>query len=428
MNFLLANYNFFPIHKGGSEHYVLNQAKYLLDKGHYCEVISGFDINANIDYKIAYEDSNAVIVTYYYKDILVNGIFSKRKNNKRSIYSRRNRSIRKAVFKYFSARSIKFDNLELHGFSSSIGLDLIDNLKKLNPTIFIRYYNHVAVSCPKGTYLKNGSECSVQPSIQTCVRCIQADSNDIKLLSLLSSTRILPLLFPSSAVRNRIVKLAISSFNQLLGKVNEQIVFSNNLNTKIKKFSNSADTKVLRHGIPKEFLTQKTSNSRNAGDIQFGYLGRLLKIKGFNVLAEAWLKKNVVANEFLVIAGEEPLINTQASELLGLLVKRKDVKHLGYLSGDQLQSYLDNIDFLIVPSQCVETGPLVIHEAISRGCNVIGSNIGGVKELCSYYNQQVFEFNDSNDLLNKIDNAVLRPLNRAKVIDNNTHFDLVFNG
>ena len=42
---------------------------------------------------------------------------------------------------------------------------------------------------------------------------------------------------------------------------------------------------------------------------------------------------------------------------------------------------LKNYDALVVPSQGKETGPLVVLEAFAAGISVIGSNLGGIKEL-----------------------------------------------
>ena len=42
---------------------------------------------------------------------------------------------------------------------------------------------------------------------------------------------------------------------------------------------------------------------------------------------------------------------------------------------------LKNYDALVVPSQVMETSPLMVLEAFAAGISVIGSNLGGIKEL-----------------------------------------------
>ena len=42
---------------------------------------------------------------------------------------------------------------------------------------------------------------------------------------------------------------------------------------------------------------------------------------------------------------------------------------------------ISRYDLLAVPSQCLETGPLVVLEAFAAGVPVIGSKLGGIAEL-----------------------------------------------
>jgi glycosyltransferase involved in cell wall biosynthesis len=44
-------------------------------------------------------------------------------------------------------------------------------------------------------------------------------------------------------------------------------------------------------------------------------------------------------------------------------------------------TFLSKIDVLAVPSQWLETGPLVLLEAFAAGTPVIGSDLGGIGEL-----------------------------------------------
>jgi glycosyltransferase involved in cell wall biosynthesis len=48
---------------------------------------------------------------------------------------------------------------------------------------------------------------------------------------------------------------------------------------------------------------------------------------------------------------------------------------------EQVDTFLTGIDALVVPSQLLETGPIVVLEAFAAGTPVIGSDLGGIKEL-----------------------------------------------
>jgi glycosyltransferase involved in cell wall biosynthesis len=51
---------------------------------------------------------------------------------------------------------------------------------------------------------------------------------------------------------------------------------------------------------------------------------------------------------------------------------------------EQVQSALERYDMLAVPSQGLETGPLVVLEAFDVGIPVLGSALGGIAELVQH--------------------------------------------
>src|SRR4029077_18595996 len=58
----------------------------------------------------------------------------------------------------------------------------------------------------------------------------------------------------------------------------------------------------------------------------------------------------------------------------------KRIKFLGAMAHDQLSEILGQIDVLAVPSNYMETGPLVVLEAYAFGVPIMGANIGGIAE------------------------------------------------
>jgi glycosyltransferase involved in cell wall biosynthesis len=424
MKFLLATYNFFPEHKGGTEHYVYNQAVYLISKGHECEILCCIDSCDNKSGITLFEDDNVRLINYSFQRLSVTGIFLKFKISKLSIYKKEINQLNYAFTHYFQKQS-NFDFLELNGFSSVIGFTLIKTLKYVSPNIFVRYYQHIATSCPKGTYINSSAECNITPQTNKCTSCFQ-NNHDTSISIFISKFMFPNNYLPSKYQQRSLLSISIDSFKELLKSCDEVVVFSKNMFDKIKFINPNVQFKVVKHGIPDFFLNSESNRYYDSMRKNFSYLGRILEIKGFNVLAKAWLKKDLIKNEKLFLAGPMPKSKNSASKYLELLLKRTDVEYVGYLSGQELISFLDSTDFLIVPSQTVETGPLVIHEALSRGCNVLGSNIGGIKELCTYYNQQVFEFNNPEDLKEKIQNSNYVKIKDFEVFNNDKHFAQVF--
>ena len=61
----------------------------------------------------------------------------------------------------------------------------------------------------------------------------------------------------------------------------------------------------------------------------------------------------------------------------------KRIHFLPEARGSERLTLFANLDALLVPSQWLETGPLVVLEAFAAGVPVIGSDLGGIKELVS---------------------------------------------
>ena len=122
----------------------------------------------------------------------------------------------------------------------------------------------------------------------------------------------------------------------------------------------------------------------------FLYFGRLESEKGVMTLLKSF--KNLI-NEKLLIIGDGPLFN--------ILMKNRpsNVELLGYKQGKELEEFIRNAHFVIVPSEWYENNPMAIVEAYSFGVPVIGSNLGGIPEIVlNDKTGYIFEAKDSTEL------------------------------
>jgi len=69
------------------------------------------------------------------------------------------------------------------------------------------------------------------------------------------------------------------------------------------------------------------------------------------------------------------------ARLLRKAVPDPRVRFLPPMAANEVVERLRDYDALLVPSQWLETGPLVVYEAFAAGIPVIGSNLGGIAEL-----------------------------------------------
>ncbi len=134
---------------------------------------------------------------------------------------------------------------------------------------------------------------------------------------------------------------------------------------------------------------------REVGALRIGFVGRLEPYKGPHVLlhAMAALPKDVPLRLIVAGSGTEPPYLRMLEELAA---GDERIEFLGPISHDDLPDFLKSIDVLAVPSNYMETGPLVVLEAYAFGIPVMGANIGGIAErIRDGVDGWLLPFNDS---------------------------------
>ncbi|MGN1122827.1 MAG: glycosyltransferase, partial [Eubacterium sp.] len=97
----------------------------------------------------------------------------------------------------------------------------------------------------------------------------------------------------------------------------------------------------------------------------------------------------------------------------------KNVKALGFVSGDELKSLIANAAFTLCPSEWYENCPMSVVESLALGTPVIGSDLGGTSELISEGKTGfIFEAKNKEQLKEKItrlynDDALLLEMSKS---------------
>ncbi len=127
--------------------------------------------------------------------------------------------------------------------------------------------------------------------------------------------------------------------------------------------------------------------------IIFGYIGQLNKSKGVELLLNSFSHLDKSNKWKLQIAGkaDESYLN-KLKQING----SNNVEFLGFVNSSD---FFNKIDVLIVPSLWNEPFGRVVLEGIIKNKVVIGSNVGGIKELLSENPYFLFNPNDEGDLL-----------------------------
>ncbi|MFX0196262.1 MAG: glycosyltransferase [Candidatus Hodarchaeota archaeon] len=135
------------------------------------------------------------------------------------------------------------------------------------------------------------------------------------------------------------------------------------------------------------------------------YLGGLFSWKGVDTLIEAcqW-----IGGFQIRILGDGPIRDKLEKRVEALALK--NIRFEGYKRRGELEDILGKGSFLVIPSRWYENCPYVIMEAQSYGVPVIGSDIGGIKNLVNDQEDGLlFEVGNPRDLAAKIRCVIENP-------------------
>jgi glycosyltransferase involved in cell wall biosynthesis len=138
---------------------------------------------------------------------------------------------------------------------------------------------------------------------------------------------------------------------------------------------------VSRQGVANGLVEEAARGLRKqpSDELVVGFVGRLEHYKGVHILLEAMAQIPEHLPLRLRIAGS----GTEPEYLRKLILSArqdKRIEFLGSISRKEVTDFLRSIDVLAVPSNYMETGPLVVLEAHAFGVPVMGADLGGISE------------------------------------------------
>lgn len=158
---------------------------------------------------------------------------------------------------------------------------------------------------------------------------------------------------------------------------------------------------LLLNGVPRAKLSLNRQGVSHATDpaarqnrpvrgshapLVVGFLGRWDPIKGAGLIVEAMLRLPPgcrVELRLHAVESQDPEMIAHMKSVCERAAPCGAI-HIGpAISPAAVPDFLNSIDVLAVPSQWLETGPLVVLEAFAAGTPVLGSNLGGIRELVS---------------------------------------------
>jgi glycosyltransferase involved in cell wall biosynthesis len=374
MKILMVNKFFYPF--GGTESYVINLSKLLLNKGHQVipfgmkheQNIKGFNSEDFVN-KIDYDTSSLRKKIHYAGKILYS-IEAKKK-------------IRKVI------KETKPDIAHLHNIYHQLSPSILGELKKFNIPMVMTAHD-LKFLCPNYKLYHNGNiceKCRVLRFYHAIIgRCVKGSLYGSTLCAL---------------------EMYLHKFLHLYNNI--QKIICPSLFYKMKFIQFGFPSEKLIH-IPNFVSTTEYPPSNNASNY-FIFLGRLVSEKGLMTLIAAMRK---IKGSELYIIGE----GSARKELEAEATKNgnDNIKFLGFQSGKKLLSLISGAMFMVMPSEWYENCPLSVLEAFSAGKPVIAANVGGLPEIVEDgVNGLLFKMGDADDLSEKILHLISNPNKRKEI-------------
>jgi N-acetyl-alpha-D-glucosaminyl L-malate synthase BshA len=193
------------------------------------------------------------------------------------------------------------------------------------------------------------------------------------------------------------------------------------LESKLRIYHNSVDVSKYKPNNDYDFRAELKEDYNLNNDYPIVvFVGNLIHRKNVNALIEAKRLSKLPYN--LLIVGDGPETKNLKEKSEGL----DNVYFIG--SRDDVENILPSCDLLVLPSHSESFG-LVLIEALACGKAVIGSNVGGIKEIItedvgllidpenpSTINDAVYKILTDDDLRNRFEsNARARAMDFSKV-------------
>ena len=270
------------------------------------------------------------------------------------------------------------------GHLSHLTISIVEIVKKYEIPIIFTLHDYWMM-CIRGQLIQDNLSLCSGPEIEKCSECNKK-------------------YFTSHSQ----AKEEISYWLKTLKIINENVDLfispSKFLKKKYIEYGISEDKIIyMDYGFNKELF--KGIKRNTSIKIKFGFLGRIVPVKGISLLIDAFNQIDHSKAE-LNIYGKLPSSHLYLQDRsLNSVINFK-----GSYNYKEISRILSNIDVLVVPSIWNENSPLVIHEAFLAKIPVITSDLGGMAELIKHEeNGLLFEPGSVEDLRNKMELFINNP-------------------
>jgi glycosyltransferase involved in cell wall biosynthesis len=282
------------------------------------------------------------------------------------------------------------DVFHMHAFTRACSVGLVRAAKARNiPVVFT--YHTPTVSCQRGTLLEFGDHpCDGRVDLARCTGCTLQGLGVNAFASRVLGQTPIAIGHLVEAARLQGGGWTALRMSSLIERRRQAIAELFSLADRIVALTPWVRDLLNANGVPKhkivvsphgisDTLPRTRRTSRISSRIRIAHLGRLDPVKGTALLIRALgmiPQASIDLDIFGIVQGQtEVNVRTELHRLAdadGRVTFRDAIDHRTVV--DRLAEY----DLVAVPSQWLETGPLVVLEAFAAGVPVLGSALGGL--------------------------------------------------
>ncbi len=184
---------------------------------------------------------------------------------------------------------------------------------------------------------------------------------------------------------SELISMRHAAFREMASEVDHIVAVCNWVHdVLLLNYIPAAKLSISRHGInwaADTIAPVPSSTHRPRDEMRLAFVGRLDTTKGLHVLIKAF--RTAPSNISLDVYGvvQNSANAAYRKEMLDLASGDPRISFRKPMGTHEVFFHLPQYDFLAVPSQWIETGPLVALEAFAAGIPVIGWNLGGIAEI-----------------------------------------------
>ncbi len=280
------------------------------------------------------------------------------------------------------------DVVHQHAVSPACSVELMRSAKRRGLPVVFTYHTPTA-SCTRGTLLRWGTEvCTGHLASAPCAACTLHGLGGGRVASAIAGA--VPTSFGEllerAAIQGGIWTAARMTALMRRHQASTAALFA--VPDRIISLTPWVTALLTANGVPAERIVPMPHGTAAEPGLRresvgrprrFIHLGRLDPVKGTDLLIAAVRAMPETPLELDVIGivqdGRSLDVNRK---LAGLAADDSRIRFLSPVDASEVVDRLGGYDFVVVPSQWLETGPLVVLEAFAAGVPVIGSALGGL--------------------------------------------------